>query len=387
MRPLEWDPISNFRRNHNQSQKSYEDQKVAISHTVSGINQYIDCSQQSTYVKGRVIAGSPGSGKSFLLNYAAIYAMTKGLKFGVTSLMAQHAVHLGGVHLHKLFRLPVNRHMNLHKLAEAALQALIQNPLSLKILKMIDVLFLDEIGQISAEMLAILDMILRRIRGNNIFLGGLLFICTLDHKQLQPIEGRPFLVSPMVLSCFKFISLTESVRASGDPNLQRIQKIARMHPDMYDSNPDLLSEFKSLLSSTCTFVDSWNDDIISPTTYRLYGKKYPARKASEQYIEQVRSKMHSDEFCERAADDMQNPQQSHQEWQDANECTSNSLDRKCKEPRKLLFFVGAVYQFTYNNHGKFTQSQLGLPLNLPSQGAIDNFKKNYNGVSPWYKSC
>ena len=275
--------------------------------------------------------------------------MTKGLKVAVTALMAQRAVHLGGVHIHKLFYLPVNKRLNLHRMAETALQSLMQNPVSLNILKMVDVLFLDEVGQISSEMLSCLDMILRRVRNNNIFLGGILFICTLDHKQLQPIDGKPFLVSPMVLSCFKFVSLTESVRASGDHNLQRIQKIARMNPDMYDRNPDLISEFKDLLSSTCTFVDNWNDDIISPTTYRLYGKKYPARKASEQYIEQVRSQFDNNDVRERSAEDIQNPQQSHQEWQDANEITSNSLDHKCKEPRKLLFFVGAVYQFMYNN--------------------------------------
>ena len=382
MNSLEWDAITNFRRNCNQTQQSYEDQKVAISHTVDAINQYIDFSRQCTYVKGRVIAGSPGSGKSFLLNYTAIYAMTKGLKVAITALMAQRAVHLGGLHIHKLFYLPVSRHMNLHKMAEGSLLSLVQNPVALNILKMVDVLFLDEVGQISSEMLSCLDMILRRVRSNNIFLGGILFICTLDHKQLQPIEGRPFLVSPMVLSCFKFVSLTESVRASGDLNLQRIQNIARMNPDMYDSNPEIITEFKALLSSSCTFVDNWNDDIISPTTYRLYGKKYPARKASEKYIEQVRSRLGRDDVRESEAKDIQNPQQSHQEWQDANEMTSSALDHKCKEPRKLLFFVGAVYQFTYNNHGKFTQSQLGLLLNLPSHVDIESFRKIPIMVAP-----
>ena len=129
-------------------------------------------------------------------------------------------------------------------------------------------------------------------------------------------------------------------------------------------------------------MDGWNDDIISPTTYRLYGKKYPARKASEQYIEQVRSQFDNNDVRERSAEDIQNPQQSHQEWQDASEVTSNSLDHKCKEPRKLLFFVGAVYQFTYNNDGKFTQSQMGLLLDLPSQGDIENFRKIAIMVAP-----
>ena len=144
---------------------------------------------------------------------------------------------------------------NIHRMAEASLISLLQKHVSLNILKMVDVLFVDEIGQVSSEMITCLDMILRRIKKNNIFLGGVLFICTLDHKQLQPITGKPFLMTPMIISCFRLHNITESVRASGDLNLQRMQKIARMNPSKYSSNPELLSEFKELLSSTCTFID------------------------------------------------------------------------------------------------------------------------------------
>ena len=379
---LDWDPISNFRKNDGQSEQSYDDQMVAVRHTVSAIDQYLDCSRQCTFVKCRVIAGSPGSGKSFILNYSAIYAMTKGLKVAISALMAQRAIHLGGIHLHKLFILPVKKNLNHHKMAETALQSLIQNPVALNVLKMVDVLCLDEVGQISSEMLSCLDIILRRIRNNNICLGGLLFICTLDHKQLQPIDGRPFLVSPMVLSCFKFVRLSESVRANGDPDLQRIQNIARMHPQKYEESPDLISEFKNLLSSTCTFVDNWDNALILPTTYRLYGKKYPARKACQEYIDQVRSQFSECDIRERSSEDMQNPQQSHQEWQVANEGTSASLDHKCREPNNLLFFVGAVYQFTYNDVGKFAHSQLGLLLDLPLQVDVENFRKIKIMVAP-----
>ena len=239
--PLLWDPINNFRKNNRQNQKSYEDQKFALIHSINAIDQYLQCSSQTTFVKFRVIAGSPGSGKSFLLNYAEIYAMTKGLKVVVTALMETRAIHLGGVHIHKLFHLPPNKGMNIHRMSETSLQSLMQNHVSLTILKMVDVLLLDEVGNISAETLSCLDMIIRRVRSNNIFLGGILFICTLDHKQLQPINGKPFLVSPMVMSCFKFVCLTESVRASGDQNLQRIQNISRINPSRYSNDPELIS--------------------------------------------------------------------------------------------------------------------------------------------------
>ena len=381
--PLHWDPVENFVRQQNQSPDSFEEQKLAVRRTVSSIDKYLDYTCQCNFVKCSVIAGSPGSGKSFILNYMALYAMSKGLKVAMTALMAQRAVHLGGIHLHKLFYLPVKNNMNIHRIAETSLQSLLRHPVTLSILKMVDVLFLDEVGQISCEMLSCLDIILRRIRNNNIFLGGLLFICTMDHKQLPPINGKPFLVSPMILSCFEFICLSESVRASGDQCLQRIQKIARMNPRMYDEHPKLILEFKSLLSTTCTFVDSWSDPVISPTTFRLYGKKHPAKEASRKYIEQVRSQLSEGDVQERIAEDMQNPQQSHQEWQVANELTSSALDHICKEPKTLLFFRGAFYQFTYNDDGgNFTQSQLGLLLDVPDQDCLDHFRQISIMVAP-----
>ena len=44
--------------------------------------------------------------------------------------------------------------------------------------------------------------------------------------------------------------------------------------------------------------------------------------------------------------------------------------------------MGAVYQFTYNCDGKFTQSQLGLLLDLPTKTDIQNFKKVKLMVAP-----
>ena len=45
---LSWDPISNFKKSTSQSDQSFEDQKIAVTNIVSAIDQYIDCSSQST---------------------------------------------------------------------------------------------------------------------------------------------------------------------------------------------------------------------------------------------------------------------------------------------------------------------------------------------------
>lgn len=186
----------------------------------------------------------------------------------------------------------------------------------------------------------------------------------------------------MVLSCFEFILLSKSVRDNADKKLQRIQEIERMNPRMHDENKSLIPEFKRLLSKTCTFVNSWSDPIISPTTFHLYGKKYPSREASKKYVQQVKSQLRRNQSRESIDEDSKNPHHSHTVWRQANEGTVNSLDQKCKEPKPLLFFKGAVYQFTFNSDGNLSQAQLGILLDLPSQKALDNFDKIHIMMAP-----
>jgi hypothetical protein len=111
-----------------------------------------------------------------------------------------------------------------------ALCKILRVPKKLNTLLTLDVLLCDEMGQVSAEFLSIIDIIMRRLRSNNIFLGGLLIICTLDHTQIQPVQGRPFLTSThIMIPCFKMVSFVNSIRASGDAAFQRIQELARFN--------------------------------------------------------------------------------------------------------------------------------------------------------------
>ena len=68
-------------------------------------------------------------------------------------------------------------------------------------------------------MLSTLGIILRRVRNTDIFMGGVIIISTMDHTQLQPINGRPFLLSTHVVTCFKMVKLQSSVRDAGDVDL------------------------------------------------------------------------------------------------------------------------------------------------------------------------
>ena len=116
-------------------------------------------------------------------------------------------------------------------------------------------------------------MILRQTRGSSIPFGGVLILCTIDHTQQAPIRRKPFLVSSLIIRCFKMVKLVHSVRANQDLNFHRIQQIAGMHPSEYIRQPELLIEFELLSSNIFTFVDNLNSPEIDQITFRLYEKK------------------------------------------------------------------------------------------------------------------
>ena len=147
-----------------------------------------------------------------------------------------------------------------------AILRLFKNPTKLDFLCSMQILFIDEMGQMDDTMLAILDIILRKVKKSNIYMGGVLLIFTMDHLQIKPINGRPFLTSANIIPCFKMVNLQHSMRAWDDQNYQRIQQIARMHHSEFERNPALVDECVRLCSESFTFVDSWSDPKIHTAT-------------------------------------------------------------------------------------------------------------------------
>jgi hypothetical protein len=80
--------------------------------------------------------------------------------------------------------------------------------------------------------------------------------------------------------------------------------------------------------------------------------------------------------------DVQNRVSSLIEWVVASEGTRANLDMRVKQPRCLLFYIGCVYEFRFNEDGKFSQAQLCILLVLPSESDLNFFKKIKVMVSP-----
>lgn len=371
--PTHWDPIESFIQGEHQSDKSYNEQKKAIILCVNQINSYCDLMRSGTYTKNVVLSGFPGAGKTFILMYAGLYCVSKGLFTVSTAMLAHRAVQLGGVHWHKLLCIPTEDKISINRRAETAIHKLARKPKKLELLQRINVFLSDEKSQHSSEITQCIDIICRRARNINLFFGGVLEIGTMDHSQLQPIIGRPFLTNPNVILCYKLLSLKRSVRAANDERFYRLQQITRLDYDEFERNSNLEEEFRQLARGF-TFVDDWNDRRITPTTFRVYAKQVPAKEAAKNFLASVRSSIPSRERRYRKSLDYEKRRQSRQDWVMASDSTSTMLESKIKEPQDLLFFRGAIYQCTYNEDEKFNQSQLAFCFDLPHQDDLDYFR-------------
>ena len=365
--PMQW--IPSLTQSDGQSYESIKEQKFAFTICMKSIHQYLDYSS-TTVPKSVILCGTPGSGKTHLLRVLSLYCISKGLTTFITAAQSARAIVLGGVHLHKTFLFPFH-HLtkNVYRSASLTIVQLNKNPLLLAALKRLDILFVDEIGQHAAEVWSIIDIVLRRIRSSHLYLGGVKTFSTMDLFQLPSFDGKPFLLSPYILTSYKICKLVHSVRARHDVKLQRLNELTRK---MEYTNEEL-DEFESIIQNECQHVDSWNSEKITPFMIRIFGKKSAVKNAEKEYINEVKSRF-TNSYVTRKCEDLETTQSEHGNWSEATSRTSELLSREIKELEELILYPKAPIEFTYNRPGYWSQSQLGIVMNVPSQDDLDNWR-------------
>ena len=93
------------------------------------------------------------------------------------------------------------------------------------------------------------------------------------------------------------VNLETCVRAFGDMPFQRLQQIIQMHYSSYTDN--ILDELQQLLNDVPSYVEKWEDPLIIPDMYRIYGRKSPANKAITSFVNAMKTKYPQEELKER----------------------------------------------------------------------------------------
>jgi predicted GIY-YIG superfamily endonuclease len=371
--PLNWEPRP-VQALH-QSIESYKEQCALLQRAAKMLNIYQQCTDIQQ--QGLVIVGGPGTGKTTCLQAIVMDCLVRGLNVALATVMAERACQLGGIHLSKLCRIPVNNNANSVRLAELAITALLCSPRQLHYIRFIDILVLDELGQLSAELISTLDIIFRRVRESTAFFGGILVFATLDECQLRPVTGRPPLLSPHMITCFSFQALDHSVRAATDPNLRRIIVITRMRRSQLTEQIE--AEFKKLIQQHCTFVPDWNDNRLKPEILRMFARNKAKQQAECRLLSQMKHKYEKIVLSSSCIDQESTVEGN---WVSASRATSKLLSQHIKEPLEVCFYPKATYEITFNHDNHHSQSQLAVLAEMPTRDQISKFEPVKLYVAP-----
>ena len=161
--PIDWSPHETMELADSQTEESLIEQKEVMSVIVNAVDKYCDPvrgREVTTQAKNIIVHGAPGTGKSWTGTCAMMYCMSQGLRVVPTAVMAVRASQFGGPNFHRLIGLPVNKTYQPMRAAELALEKIMRKPELLYVLLTLNVIFIDEIGQISAGQVSTLDVVL-----------------------------------------------------------------------------------------------------------------------------------------------------------------------------------------------------------------------------------
>lgn len=180
------------------------------------------------------IQGQAGTGKSTFINYLKKHSDKRMTLICPTAIAA---INIGGATIHSLFRLPLSDFFMFDELLKE------KRPKLKSILKKTDLLIIDEISMVRADMFDAIDLLSQQARGNNDPFGGLQMLVIGDLCQLPPvIKSNTYQINQDVYGhrmpyffdsnaykkgCFTKVELTKVYRQSDKELLQNLIKIRK----------------------------------------------------------------------------------------------------------------------------------------------------------------
>ena len=353
----------------NQSLESFKEHQNAFKKIIKIVTEYKR--GQLTITNSLVLVGAGGVGKTMDMRLGALYMISQGLRVYSTCLMGKRSAELGGRHLAIFLKYPTQQGLSPAEIAEKCIYALMKDPKSIALIKVLNAICLDELSQLSAGFLSVLHMVLCRIRGNNLPFGGIIMIFTLDHLQLESIDGQFCLFNPKMMTSMVYHRYYVPLRTTCKV-LLRIQEISRMDINQLQKL-SIKNEFCDLIKNHCNFVANIDDPSIPAEAIFCFSKHTLCRHAEETILNKFKTN-YKDKYIEKRSNDWQETKLQHNP-SPATQSVSNMLDNKQKTPQSLLLYPFAIYEITFNDKDEnFFQSQICILLDVPNKTELNDFK-------------
>ena len=352
LNPLHW--IPRVMPANSISLDTIEEQNSALECCVKAVDFFLTPSCRG--IKFPCLIGRPGSGKSHVLRIATAYALSKGLQVELMSFTSERARKLGGNHLHLVFPFGVGngRVAFANDYASSCLSQLDKDPMKKAMLKRVDVIVFEEVGLLSAEHFTAMDTVLKTLMGNSAPMGGKLFMCCGDHKQLPCIDGRPLWGSLNLCTMMDIFIFTCDVRSRGDAVLQKVNTDCRRSLTAIECRT--LAE---TVVRECRNEVDWST--VPDDAVRIVSTKAAEMKVVDEFLSGRATRSFE------ALDFVQNGSV----WERASERVTRALNRNCYEYQTCKLYIGAVVRMTYNRRDDgasvFSQGQLAIVTRLPDE--------------------
>ncbi|MFW0718412.1 HRDC domain-containing protein [Pedobacter sp. N23S346] len=241
---------------NNHSENSNQDNQLILD--------FIKSTNQPIFLTGKA-----GTGKTTLLRKIK---ETTAKNFAVVAPTAVAAINAGGVTIHSFFQMPFGPIIPIQQSGEAA-KDLKYSEDKIKLLKCLELLVIDEISMVRADMLDFIDYTLKNVKASNLPFGGVQVLMIGDLYQLSPIAHdawhilkdyylSPYFFDSLILKQISLVTFElEKVYRQSDPLFLDILNKIRENT----LTPALLDQLNEHYDPT--LADAWKEDYITLTTH------------------------------------------------------------------------------------------------------------------------
>lgn len=280
------------------------------------------------------LTGEPGAGKTYTINQYVKWLRERGIEPAITASTGIAATHIGGMTIHAWSGIGVKK-----TLGDWDLEALLEREPLVKRVRMAQVLIIDEVSMLDANILTLVDQAVRTIKNSVRAFGGMQVIFVGDFFQLPPVSPRhpERQREDQESDPRHFVRGADAAFAFESAAWQRANPITCYLSEQHRQSDD---EFLGLLAAVRSgSVEELHYEILQARALE------PKGQVTELYPHNA----NVDTVNNAELSKLDGVERSYTMLSQGNKTLIEALKRGCLSPELLLVKVGASVMFTRNN--------------------------------------
>lgn len=303
--------------------------------------------------KNIFLNGQAGTGKTYLLNKFLRWLEVKEKDVQLAGSTGVAAINIGGTTLHRMFGIGLSSNVEEFK-ENLKKEVWLRNSHKKRMMDLMDtnMIIIDEVSMVSAELLELMDFTLRMASGFDEPFGGIQIMFTGDFYQLPPVSGGYAFESPVWKDLeFSLITLTKIKRQDNPEFMEILGKIRKGEVDQ---------QVLDFVNSKAT------DEVPDDSATKLYARNKSVDAENHNMIKSLdgKSKVYNGEL-------------------DGELQTAERIHKTINSPRNLELKIGAkVMSMVNDTELEYVNGSVGKVIKMSNVGVTVEFE-----VGDRYVNC